>query len=342
MNVKSFCVRPGTSLKDTLRCIADNGKGIALVVDEDERLLGTVTDGDIRRALLGGAGMDLPTSEFTNHAYVAVGPEASRAHVLDLLQARRLGQMPVVDADGHLVQIHFLHEILGLEERPNWAVIMCGGRGTRLGSITKHIPKPMVSVAGRPILERLVLHLVGYGFRRIFLAVNYLSPIIEEYFGDGSRFGCEIEYVFETEPMDTGGALSLLPEAPSDPVVVMNGDLVTQVDLARMLDFHASEGCEGTIGVRRYLHEIPFGCVNRVGNKLIGIEEKPVVEHLINAGVYVISPNLINRIPARKYPITELFGSAVEEGLPVAAFEIEDEWIDVGHTEQLRKARGGG
>ncbi len=340
-NIELFTIPMTATVRQAMECIDRNAGGIALVLDNEGKLLGTVTDGDLRRALLRGTGMNTQVLPHIRTQFTTVEPETSREEVLDQMQARRLDQIPVLDGDGRLVGLHLLHELLGMEDRPNWAVIMCGGRGMRLRPITENMPKPMVKVAGRPILERLVLHLVGYGFRRIFLAVNHLSHIIEEYFGDGRRFGCGIEYIRETEPMHTGGALALLPETPVAPVVVMNGDLVTQVDLGRMMGFHGSGGYEGTIGFRRYVQEIPFGCLDVEGEALVSIEEKPMFERLINAGVYVLSPRLVAKVPARNYLITELFEAALQEGLPIGAFEIEDEWVDVGYKEQLRKAREG-
>ena len=218
---------------------------------------------------------------------------------------------------------------------------MAGGRGTRLSPITEHLPKPMLRVAGRPILERLVLHLVGFGVKRVFLSINYLGHLVEQHFGDGERFGCRIEYLRETESMGTGGSISLLPSPPVDPLLVLNGDLVTQANVERMLAFHEQERCLATVGVRRYARQVPFGCVDAVGGRVRRFEEKPVVERLISAGIYVLSPEVVARIPRRHFPITDLFEDCLGSGEPIAAFEIEDDWIDVGQQDQLRQAREG-
>lgn len=321
--------------------IDDNAAGIVLVVDKDFSLIGTITDGDIRRALLKGASLESSITPHIHRDFTAVGPNAERAEVLDLMQARQLSQVPIVDSKGKLLGIHLLREIIGAVERPNWAVIMAGGKGTRLHPITQHLPKPMVRVAGRPILERLVLHLVGFGIRRIFLAIHYKGELIEEHFRDGKGFGCRIEYLRELQPLGTGGALSLLPEKPAHPLLVLNGDLVTQVNLERMLAFHTDGNYFVTVGVRRYWHQVPFGCVELDGDRICKFEEKPVLERFINAGVYVLSVEAVARVPKKFFPITDLLEECLERGEPIGAFEIHDDWIDVGQREQLKQAQEG-
>lgn len=257
------------------------------------------------------------------------------------MQSLVIHQVPVVDESGRVVGLHLLHELLGGIERPHWAVVMAGGRGTRLAPLTESIPKPMVRVAGRPILERLILHLVGFGIRRIFLSVHYLADVISSYFGDGSKFGCRIEYLQESEPLGTGGALSLLKEKPSSPVLVLNGDLVTQANLADMLDFHGRGRFVATMGVRQYTHQVPFGCVELKGGQVVGLEEKPILDRSVNAGIYVLEPSLLGRVPKAAYPITALFEECLERREPIGAFEIRDDWLDVGQRDQLKQAQQG-
>lgn len=316
--------------------------GVSLVVDDDGVLRGTLTDGDIRRGLLHGAALDSPVTPHFQRRFTAVSPSEDRASVLDLMQSRFLSQIPVVDSQGRLVGLHLLRELLGSIERPNVAIVMAGGRGVRLGAITQHLPKPMVPVAGRPILERIVLHLVGYGIRRIYLSVHYLGNIIEDYFADGRQFGCEIRYLREEAPLGTAGALTLLPEIPKHPFLVMNGDLVTQIDLAAMLDFHDSCGFEATMAVRPYSSEIPFGCVETEGHRIVSIAEKPTVTRLINAGIYLLDPSALSLLaPGQEAFMTTLFEQLIQNGRPTGAFEILGDWIDVGQPAQLKMAREG-
>lgn len=313
---------------------------IALVVDHG-RLVGLLTDGDIRRALLRGAAVTDCVADHMQRNFVSVGAHAQRAEVIELMQARYIQQIPVVDADGRLTGLHLLRDVIGVPKRENWAVIMAGGRGTRLAPLTDLLPKPMLRVAGRPILERIVLHLVGQGVRRIYLAINYLGHIIRDHFGDGSRFGARIEYLSEEQALGTGGALSLLPEPPTSPVLVMNGDLVTQADVGALLAFHEAGGQKATVAVRKYFHTVPFGCVELDGERLVRLEEKPTLTRLVNAGIYVLAPELVTALP-RNTPIglPDILGDAMNRGQDVRAFEIDDDWIDVGQRDQLSQARG--
>lgn len=342
-SLKKFCLAATDSLHRAIEVIETGAAGIALVTDSERRLLGTITDGDVRRALLRGASLAEPLEPYTNRRSATVSEDSPRAEVIDLMQALRLRQIPVLDGQGRLIGLHLMHEMLGATPKPNWAVIMAGGKGTRLGDLTKHTPKPMLKVAGRPIIERLVYHFVSYGIHRIFISTNYLASAIEDHFGDGSRFGCRIEYLREdpNEPLHTGGSLALLPEAPTAPICVCNGDLVTQVDLGCMFDFHMHGGYEATLGVRSYAHEIPFGCVEVSDGLVSSIVEKPTLTQLINAGIYVLSPKVVSRVPKKFFAITDLFDQALRLGDRVGAFEIVDDWIDVGQREQLKQARGG-
>ena len=257
------------------------------------------------------------------------------------MRARSISQIPILDEHGRLVGLHLLKELIGAAERPNWAVILAGGKGSRLAPLTETTPKPMLQVAGRPVLERLVLHAVGFGIRRVFLAVNHLAHVIEEHFEDGARFGCDIEYLREMTPLGSGGPLSLLPVAPAAPILVMNGDLVTQANLALLFDCHDSGGFAATCGLRPQAVEIPYGVAEVEKDRLLGFAEKPTEQLLVNAGIYVVSPETVSLVPSnREYPMTALIQRCLEEGRPVGAHLIEDEWADIGHPHDLRAARG--
>lgn len=331
------------SIRDAMAAL-DRGAGrIALAVDASGRLSGVVTDGDIRRALLAGATLTSPLASVVTREPVAVDPGEGRAGVLELMRARRISAIPVVDSRGVPVGLHLLHEFLERAERTTWAVVMAGGQGLRLRPLTDTVPKPMLRVAGRPILERIVLHLVGFGVKRIFLSVNYLGQIIEEHFGDGAAFGARIEYLREDRPLGTAGALGLLPEPPTESLLLLNGDLVTSADLGSLLAFHVAGGFDATIGYRRYLHTIPFGCIDRDGERVVGLDEKPTIEREVNTGMYALEPGLVALVqPGEPTTMPDLIATALADGRPVGAFEIEDDWVDVGQREQLVRARGGG
>jgi dTDP-glucose pyrophosphorylase len=324
-----------------MRRINDNRREVALVVEDDARLVGVITDGDIRRGLLAGLGTDAPAERVMTTDYTSVGLDTDRAAVLDLMMARAIRHVPVVDRDRRLLGIHFLEALLGTGDKPNTAVIMAGGEGRRLRPLTDRVPKPMVPVAGRPILERIVLHLVGYGIKRIYISVNYMAEMITGYFGNGADFGCSIAYLHEPAPLGTGGPLSLLGERPQHPLLVMNGDLVTQVDVSRLLQFHHNQRAAATLAARHYQVEIPFGVVSQSDNQLVELAEKPTLHYLINAGIYVLEPEVLSLVPAATFfPITSLFELLLARERRVAVYSIEEDWIDVGQREELDRARG--
>jgi dTDP-glucose pyrophosphorylase len=331
----------GSPLRQAVQSLDDSALGIVVVEETSGRVVGTLTDGDIRRAFLKGATMTTPLDDYVMRTFVSVGPAASRAEVLDLMQSRWLSQVPILDEVGRLIGLHTLHEILGAAPRPNWAVIMAGGRGERLRPLTDTVPKPMIQIAGRPILERIILHLVGAGIRRIFLAVNYKADVIESHFGNGSRFGCAIEYLREQKPLGTGGALSLLPAMPQHPTLVLNGDLLTQFDVGRLLTFHTRGGYCATVGIHEYTHTVPFGVVEVAADCVVQMREKPSEVWLTNAGIYVLEPAVVERVPkASEYPLPALIEECLERKDRVGAFPIETDWIDVGHQAELKRARG--
>jgi dTDP-glucose pyrophosphorylase/CBS domain-containing protein len=347
--LRAITIAPDASVRDAMLAIERGACEIALVVDASGRFVGTVSDGDVRRALLHGAALDSAIEPSIATNSIVASPLDPRAEVMDVMRARTISQVPVVDDDGHLVGLHLLRELVGAQHRDNVAVIMAGGRGARLAPLTDSIPKPMVRVAGRPILERLVLHLVGSGVSRIVLAVNYLADHIVDHFGDGAKFGCRIDYVEEhkEQPLGTGGALRLVPTVVGDvhdPVIALNGDLLTQFSLQDLLAHHTERKGVATVAVRDYVHEVPFGVVedDELGN-LRGLLEKPIVSHRVNAGIYVLEPQLLQRIPPdTEYSLPSLLIDALQRGERVALWEFEDEWQDVGQPRDLERASGRG
>jgi dTDP-glucose pyrophosphorylase len=339
--IKHISIREDASLREAMEAIQRGACGIALVVDEAGILRGVMTDGDIRRAILAGAGLGDRVAPHMVRNFTSVAPAVGRSEVLDLMRARMFSQVPIVDEEGRLKGLHLLREVVGAQPRPNWAVVMAGGRGERLRPLTDAIPKPMVRVAGRPILERIVLHLVGAGIRRVFLSVNYLGKVIEDHFGDGSRHGCRIEYLREDRPLGTGGSLGLLPEKSQHPLLVLNGDLVTQFDVGAMIAHHCQGGFMATMGVHEYVHDVPYAVVDVVDGRLTRICEKPTMRWLTNAGIYVLDPAVVERVPANAAcGVPDLFEDCRERGEAVGAFCIDDDWLDVGRHNELKQARG--
>lgn len=341
-NIDEILVRPDATILETMKAIENGGAQIAMVVTGDNRrLVGVITDGVIRRAIIGGAGVDSSIEPLINPQFRSVEESTTRTAALDLMKCFSIKQLPIVNQSGGLIGLHLINDLISPEEYPNAAVILAGGKGTRLGSLTKSVPKPMIEVAGRPILERIVLHLVGSGIRKIFLSVNYLADQIEDHFENGARFGCRIEYLREESPLGTGGPLSLLDrDVVQHPVIVMNGDLITDFNVGAMIRSHLVDDNACTIGVRTYTHNIPFGCVRADGKRVQSLVEKPTHRETINTGIYVISPELIELVPNDFFPITDLIELALQRKESVGCFSI-DNWIDVGLPEQLELARGG-
>jgi dTDP-glucose pyrophosphorylase len=340
-NLRALAVKQNATIREAMQAISRGGVQIALMVDDHWKLLGTITDGDLRVGLLDGKDLNDAVLPLVNREFTAARARMGRAEILDLMNARAINQIPIVDERGILIGLQHMHELIGAENKPNMAVIMAGGRGSRLRPVTDSVPKPMLKVAGRPILERLVLHLAGHGIREIYIAVNYLAEMIEEHFGDGTRFGCEIKLLREEKALGTGGALSLLPDHPSHPLLVLNGDLITQVNITDMLAFHHNGGCQITLAVRDYLYTVPFGVVGLEDQKVVSFSEKPSRAWTINAGIYVLEPELLKRIPAEEnFPITTLLESCLSKKEKVGAFHLHGDWIDVGRAADLQKARG--
>jgi len=341
MTWEGLVIADGARIREAMEAINSNGREVVLVRDPEGRISGLISDGDIRRGLLSGLTLDSPAAKVMTREFLAVSPDADRASVLDVMKARMVQHMPALDAERRLVAIHFLRDLIGASAKPNIAVIMAGGKGTRLRPVTEKIPKPMVEVAGRPMLERIVLHLVGHGVRTIYLAVNFMAEVIERHFGDGAAFGCRIEYLRETTPLGTGGALSLLPLRPEHPLLVLNGDLITRADLTAMLEAHMQGKCAATIGVGPYELQIPFGAVTQQAGRLVALEEKPTVSFLVSRGIYVIEPAALDYVPrGREFPMTALFECLLQAKRPVAVFNFADSWLDVGLPEDLRRAHG--
>jgi dTDP-glucose pyrophosphorylase len=335
------------TMRDAMVAIQRGSVSAAFAVTTDQVLVGVVTDGDLRRALLEGSEMSDLVKPFIRQNPVVVSPVESRSSVLDLMQARGISQIPVVDEVGHVLGVHLMRELLGRVERNNVALILAGGRGTRLQPATDSLPKPMIRVAGTPILERVLNHLVGFGFNRIVLSVGYLGDIIEEHFADGSRFGCEITYLREdpASPRGTAGPLSnfpsLFPEL-KEPILVMNGDLITQFDVGAMLNHHEQSKSMITIGSLNYSHEIPYGVLHTNGSgDITDIIEKPVRQELVSGGVYVLDAGIPSQVPSNEFfPMTQVLSDSIQRNEKVTAWSLDDGWVDVGRPQDLAKAQG--
>ncbi|WP_279239130.1 sugar phosphate nucleotidyltransferase [Humibacter sp. RRB41] len=343
--VADYTLGSSASIRDAMKLIDRNGLEIAVLVDNG-LLVGVLTDGDLRHAILDGAALDDPALARATRNPTTVPEGTNRAHALDVMRATRLEQIPVIDGDGRVIGMHTLSDIVGHPVLDNVAVVMAGGRGVRLGELTQHTPKPLVPIAGRPIIEWVLLNLISGGIRTFYISVNYLADQIIERLGDGSSIGATIHYIHEDAetPLGTAGSLALIDRAelPDAPLVVTNADLMVQFDVGEFIDSHVAMGSAVTVATRRYEHQVPFGVVERGSDRHIAqLVEKPVLDVETNAGIYVVSPDALGFVPSgRPSTMPELVETCIQRGLTVGAWSMESDWIDVGTPRDLARARG--
>lgn len=332
-----ICLGPDQKISDAIACIDASGGEIALVTDEAGRLKGTITDGDIRRAILRGCTLESLAGDIMNSDPRVVVKGTRVAEIAARMRQEHVGQMPIVDGRGVVVDLVLAGEIFNPVPGKHPVVIMAGGLGTRLRPITESIPKPMVPIGGRPILEVIIEQFASQGFRWITLCVNHLAEVIEGHFGDGRAFGVDIEYVREAKRMGTAGALSLVSPTPSMPVIVMNGDVLTALNFGQLLAFHYENGALATMGVNHFQYEIPYGVVDIKNHNIHGFVEKPVFDFFVNAGLYVVSPQVFDCVPEGEFfDMPSLFDQL--EPSQKMAFPIHEYWLDIGRHDDLDRA----
>jgi dTDP-glucose pyrophosphorylase len=339
-NWRSAILNSDSSIRQAMEVIDRSSLQIALVVDGNDHLVGTVTDGDIRRGLLRGLNLDSAASQVMNAKPKVAREGMSRAEFIELLRRHDLHHLPLVDDAGRLVGLESDVELYEGAEKDNWVILMAGGLGQRLRPLTEDMPKPLLPVGDRPLLEIIINRFTAQGFRKFYISVNYRADLVEAHFGDGAKFGAEIRYLREDQPLGTGGAVGLLPERPSVPFVVMNGDLLTTINFESLVDFHQEHGADLTLCVRRYSHQIPYGVAEIQGGEVVSITEKPNHECFISGGIYVLSPSVYDRLsPQRRIDMPDLMRELITDKCRVTAFPVTEYWIDIGRIEDLERAR---
>lgn len=330
----------GSTLLEAIRVIDASALMIGLVTDPDGRLVGTVTDGDIRRGILNGVSLEEPVERIMHRSPIVAHPNEPREVVADLMKRNSIQHIPVVDDAGMLQGLLILQELLFPDRSDSWVVIMAGGKGRRLGSLTQDRPKPLLKVGEKPILETILENLRRHGLRQFFISVNYKGDMIRDYFGDGDRWGASIEYLQEDQSLGTAGSLSLLPGRPTQPLLVMNADLLTNINYAHLFAFHERTEAAATMCVRQYDFQVPYGVVSMRGDRLVGLDEKPTHTFFVNAGIYALSPEVLGFVPeGRAFQMTDLFHRLLDAGLPTSAFPITEYWLDVGRLEDFAQAQ---
>ncbi len=339
IGIKDITTNKDTSIKDVIEIIDKSSKQICLIVDSSFQLIGTVTDGDIRKGLLNNIPLSEPVDSISNKMPITAHINDSREQIINIFKTKKIHQVPIIDDNNILVGVELLDDIFPIKNYNNIVVLMVGGLGSRLRPLTENTPKPMLKIGGKPILETIVEGFAKSGFSKIIMCTGYKSEKIQEYFMDGSKFGVEIEYIIEDKKMGTVGALSLLQKRPKEAFFVMNGDLLTNVNFKKMLDFHIKNKSKATMCVRSYDYTVPYGVVTCSNEKINSIDEKPIQSFFVNAGIYLLEPECIDLIPKNEYyDITSLFQKAISMGINTSAFPLQEYWLDIGRVSEFDQA----
>ncbi|MCI0730288.1 MAG: nucleotidyltransferase family protein [Chloroflexi bacterium] len=329
-----------------MACINRNAKGIALVINNDGQLVGTISDGDIRRAMLRGEGLEMQVQELLASKVGGRYPQPTTAPagsspelLLQMMQECSIHHIPLLAEDGRVVDMATLDELIPKQHLPMQAVIMAGGFGTRLHPLTLELPKPLLPVGDRPLMELIVNRLQEAGIHQVNITTHYLGEKIKAHFGNGHSFGVEITYVSEEQPLGTAGALGLM-EAPTEPLLVINGDILTRVDFQAMLAFHRRHKADLTVAVRQYELQVPYGVMESDGPYVRRVHEKPHLTFLVNAGIYLLEPAAHHYIPCgQRFDMTDLIERLLEENRPIANFPILEYWLDIGQYADYQQAQ---
>lgn len=338
VNLDNILIHSNCTIREVLEKLNIGAKGIVLVVDENKKLIGTITDGDVRRALLKGFSIDDKINGFIHRNPVYVNIGASKEKIKDTFIRKAVKQLPVVDNKGIVVDLISINDVLIPEGKENPVVIMAGGLGTRLKELTKEIPKPMLKVGQDPILYHIMNNFKRYGYNKFIITVNYKAKIIENYFQDGYAHGVKISYIREKERLGTAGGIKLAEEYLNKPFFVINGDIFTNLNVDNMMKYHLENKFHMTLAVRRYTNKIPYGVIEFKDNLVENIIEKPEKEYLISGGVYCLNPEVVELIPKDSYyEITDLINTCIKQGLKVGYYEIKEYWMDIGRIEDYYK-----
>ncbi len=338
-SIQNIKLTSTATIKEALKIIDMGAMQIAIVVDEEDRLIGTLTDGDIRRGILKGLSLEdaIESIIFTKPTIAKIGD--TKKEILKIALAKKLHQIPIVDDENRVVGIKEIDDLIKPHIKSNKVILMVGGLGTRLKPLTDTMPKPMLKVGNKPILQTIVEQFAEYGYVNIIMCVNYKFKMIQDYFGNGSEYGVNIEYILEEQRMGTAGALSLLKEKPTESFFVMNGDLLTNVNFEHLHDYHTFHNSISTMCIREYDFQVPYGVVNLDNVKIASIEEKPIHKFFVSAGIYMLSPQILDSIPNNEfYDMPTLFEKLIGENENVISFPLREYWLDIGRIEEFEKA----
>jgi len=339
--ITEYLIPPNMSLQETIEVIEKGAAQIALVVNSEKKLLGTVTDGDIRRGLLKGETLESSVKHIMHKKFISLPADCSEARALRLMREKNLHHIPGLNAKGRVIRLFLLEEMIKAPKLNNWVVLMAGGQGKRLRPMTDSCPKPMLNIGGKPMLEIILEQFLDAGFCKFFISVHYLKQQIVDFFENGERWGVEIQYLVEEHPLGTAGSLGLLPQFPDKPILVANGDILSRVDYSKLLEFHKDNKSSATICIREHETRIPFGVVKTNGSEFISIEEKPFISHSVNAGMYVLNPEMIKLLKQNQVcDMPQLLERGLTKNLSIHAFPVHEYWVDVGQLQSYKQATG--
>lgn len=337
-DIDGIFIYKNCSIRHALEVLDSGAKGIVLLVDEDKKLLATITDGDIRRAILKGISLEESVEKVAHFNPVSIRNDMTKEEIKEIMIKKALKVIPIVSENNIVIDLITINDILLPSGKDNLVVIMAGGLGTRLKDLTKEIPKPMLQVGEDPMLQHIINNFKQYGYNKILLSVNYKSEIIENYFQDGFAYGVKINYIKETKRLGTAGGIKLAQKYVNNPFFVINGDIFTNLNVDNMMRFHMKNNYDITVGTRKHSFQIPYGVIDAENNSIQGLKEKPIIEYLINGGVYCVNPDLIDYIPDDEYfEITDLINICINNGRRVGSYEINDYWMDIGKIEDYNK-----
>jgi len=336
---KKTLISDQATILRTVEVIDQGALQIAAVIDKDGKLKGVVTDGDIRRGLLKGISLSDSVEKIMIKTPITADSSKTREEILEIMRAKNIHQIPILDSEKKVVKIEFLEDFFNKTKLENIVVFMAGGLGSRLRPLTDDCPKPLLKVGEKPILETTLLHLQQQGFSKFRISVNYKQEMFVSHFGDGSRLNANIQYIQESKQLGTAGALGLLQEVPNKPIIVMNADLLTKINLQKALDFHSQNKSSITMCVREYDFQVPYGVVKLDKTKVLSIDEKPVHKFFVNGGIYVIEPDVLSYIPKDTHlDMTSLIDLVISKRHTVSAFPIREYWLDIGQMSDYARA----
>lgn len=338
-NWKTILIKENTPILDVIKIMDQGAMGVVLVIDDSENLLGVVTDGDVRRGFLNGVGTDQSVKLIMNREPITAKMEETREAILQKMQLLSLHHMPLIDPQGCLAGLELMDDLVKSRQHDNLVFIMAGGLGERLRPLTNDCPKPLLKIDSKPMLQIILEGFINNGFSNFVFAINYRGKMIREHFQDGSQWGVNITYVEERKRLGTAGPLSLLKEKQKLPFIVMNGDIMTNVNFQQLLDFHCQQKNYGTVCVREYQQTVPYGVVKINKHQLLAVEEKPIQNYFVNAGIYVFEPDVLRLLETNQpMDMPQLLDSMLHSKLNISAFPIREYWTDIGRMEDYQKA----